>query len=187
MKKIFKLIAAMRSIVIIALVAVIGFSITACGGAGDGVDKGGGGGGGGAGGAGGGGAGGGTGSGGTFTLTDIPAKYNGKYANLNGGNSDVLVYGRRMRSANGAEDMGKSWTESKNCLISSGKVSIPMWRAYSDKYEGYTGNDKLTFYVFLEDAEDFLSNDLGSLLFSATFSNGSAAKSWNDTVLFTEK
>jgi hypothetical protein len=176
MKKIFKLIG------IIALAAVIGFSITACGGAGDGVVNGGGGAGGGGaggGGAGGGGAGGGGGggSGGTFTLTDIPSQYNGKYADILGGNGNVNpqvpVY-------------GYDWTAEPYTLarISNGRVNIPVWTISNNKFIKYSGNDTLTVCLITiysnldEDDDDNIEKQ--ARFSSVTFSNGSVTKSWND-------
>jgi len=74
MKNLFKVLEAMRSIAIIALIAVIGFSFAACG------DDGGGGGGGGS---------------GTFTLTSIPSPYNGCKVTFSGQkNFSNDLYGR---------------------------------------------------------------------------------------------
>jgi hypothetical protein len=133
---------------IIALVAVIGFSMAACG-----NDDGGGG-------------GGGTGGGGTFTLTDIPAKYNGKYAWLAGG---------ALRGADKVEPY--SVYVDKNTRISNGKASIPMWDISGERY---FGNDTITqVNIFLcEEVDSYSGTPIK--FYSVTFSNGNVTKSYND-------
>jgi len=131
---------------IIAIVAVIGFSFAACG------DSGGGG--------------GGTGGGGTFTLTDIPAKYNGKYAWLAGG------------TLRGADKVSPySAYVDKNTRISNGKVSIPMWDLLGERY---FGNDTITKVVILlcEEVDSYSGTPI--IFNSVTFSNGNVTKSYND-------
>ena len=145
MKNVFKMFG------IILLVAVIGFSMAACGD----DDSGGGS-------SAGGGGSSGAGSGGTFTLTGIPSKYNGLNANLEGQSDhyNVRVSGTVTR-------------------ISNGRVSIPMWEEDSSSYtKRYSGNDILGFTVsIISDAYD----DIAYASFDAvTFSKGSATKSWSD-------
>jgi hypothetical protein len=131
---------------IIALVAVIVFSMAACGG-----DDGGGG---------------GTGGGGTFTLTDIPAKYNGKYA---------WLVGDTLRGADKVSPY--SYRADKNTRISNGKVSIPMWDLSGKRY---FGNDTITELIVLicEEIDSYSGTPI--YFYSVTFSNGNVTKSYND-------
>jgi hypothetical protein len=162
MKKFFKLFG------IIALVAVIGFSMVALSLTGcdifDDEDEDGGG------------------AGGTFTLTDIPAKYDGMYAGFK-----KMDYG----VSNGWICGYQSWNEKTNtytlCRVSNGRVSIPVWNGYEK--QGYSGNKTSTnFRVDIYSSEtaemgtlSFDASRPGSVTFdSVTFSNGSVTKSWND-------
>jgi hypothetical protein len=142
----------------IALVAVIAFSFAACE-----DDSGGGGGGGG--------------GNGTFTITNIPAEYNGMYAYLVGGNGNVsLICGEGASWLSGG---GKS-------LISNGSVSIPLWETPGNSR--YSGNDADCFVdvMFQETNTRTESSYIGILSFSkannnsVTFRGGSATRSWSD-------
>jgi len=122
-------------------------------------------------------------SGGTFTLTDIPSKYNGKYAILDIGIKTVpTVFGC------------KDWNLTTNMItgvkIENGKVSIPMWLLSStgDSYSRYSGNDNFNkeIGVFIHNTE-ILKAGISSKDFEIiidispiTFSKGNATKSWND-------
>jgi len=151
---------------IIALVAVIGFSMAACS---DDEDDGSGGGGGGAGG----------GSGGTFTITNIPAEYNGMYVG-------ATLYAQGGKTIDGfqtSDGPGKGGNTGPS--ISNGKVSIPLWDInYSAlSYEKYTGSD--TFYdvtVRFYKAQNLRSDvQIGAVHFdSVKFSNGNATVSWSE-------
>ncbi|MDR2719023.1 MAG: hypothetical protein LBB89_13295 [Treponema sp.] len=141
---------------IIALVAVMGFSMTACGGDDDG---------------------GGGGSGGKFTLTGIPAKYNGKYALLDG-----VVY---------SDNLGlfgcQSYTAQTNTLspISNGKVSLPMWKVdESGNVEKYSGNDTADgVHIPIFDNKILSSTSPDAIVeivfANVTFKKGSATRSWD--------
>jgi len=146
---------------IIALVAIMGFSFAACDEEEDDNDGG---------------------AAGTFTLTDIPPQYNGMYAGFK--KIDYSV-------SNGALCGYQSWNEKTDiytlCRISNGSVNIPVWNGW--KKEGYSGNKTSTnFRVDIYNSETaemdplfFDATRLASITFdSVTFSNGSAAKSWND-------
>jgi len=156
MKKFFQLFG------LIALVAVIGFSMAAC----DDDDGGGGG---------GGGNNPGSGSGGTFTLTDIPSKYNGRYVSITGGDGITVIFGY---------EGGK-----KNNLprISGGRVNIPLW-TYNGSANNvrYSGNITGEFLGFITtdptNSNQPSPNDpIVTFVFnSLRLSNGSATKSWND-------
>jgi hypothetical protein len=123
---------------------------------------------------GGGGNSGGGGKGGTFTLTDIPSEYNGKYAFLvaNGGSFGLYGY-----------DPMDIFPETTSLpRISNGKVSIPLWKlnlSGDTKPARYSGNDVLTtFVVYIEDSE---GETIVFIIFdSVAFSNGNSTKLWND-------
>jgi len=159
MKNVFKFLG------IITFIAVIAFSMAACG---DDDSSAGGGGSSGAG------------SGGTFTLTGIPSEYNGMYAGTPGNFlSEGVLQGFQSISKAG------DYTYPR---ISNGSVSIPMW-IFSNSTDPssakrYTGNDTATGYAgFIVDFFSDSNGDktIGSSFFdSVTFSNGNAARSWND-------
>jgi hypothetical protein len=120
--------------------------------------------------------GGGAGSGGTFTLTGIPAKYNGCYVMITsadvGGSKPTLV---GMASL------------STYARISNSSVSFTMYEGDLNKMsvKGYTGNDTYsTFSITIWDGVP--SSQSSSLLGSfatmqpVTFRNGSASLSWDD-------
>jgi len=144
-------------LLIVALVAAIGFSITAC-------DDGSGGPGGG---------------GGTFTITGIPPKYNGKYVTFSGGDGvNFVLYNY---------EPGKRTTLAR---ISNGRVSMPLWKMNMDSsMTRYSGNDTCSLVGFIT-ADSTVSAgglagsqtvpDAAILVRSVTFSNGSATKSWNE-------
>jgi len=163
MKNLFKVLG------FIALVALIGFSFTACGGGGD------------DGGGGGGGGGGGKGGGGTFTVTDIPSKYNGKYAFFVGAiTTDYTLIGY--------QSLGKD--DYILTLISGGSVSIPAWFVNkADKTSvRYSGNDTFPITFSIHDSSSYVDSDdlVTSTFASVKFSNGSATKSKNDASLWYE-
>jgi hypothetical protein len=144
---------------IIALVAVIGFSFAACG---DDDDGGGG--------------------GGTFTITGIPAEYNGKYAFFNQGS----IIG--CQDINGASLLSVN-TSVKKSRISNGSVSIPVWTVtdlVNFKCERYFGNDTYTYFAIgIYHSEIYNSkidsDHIKSIFFdSVTFSNGNATKPWSN-------
>jgi len=180
MKKALKLLA------VIALAAVIGFSMAACGG--DDDDDGGGNNGGG----------GttpgtnpGTGSGGTLTVTDIQTKYNGKYAYFNGtislADHDIVGSLLGFQSVGGAVGTTAA-ANSTFSRIANGRVSIPAWLVTADKtLVRYSGNDTFEIIGFTISEVDTLgkNNDpsyylAGGSFMSVTFTNGSATISKND-------
>jgi len=119
--------------------------------------------------------------GGGFTLTDIPAQYNGKYAILTGMNltTPTLVYvGCQSVSGNDKNKLSR---------ISNGKVTLPMWTLdKSSKVKKYSGSDSLSMVsVSIFDSEtqakEKPEQPSGVAMFmSISFSNGSASKSWED-------
>ena len=134
----------------------------------------------------------GTGSGGTLTVTDIPAKYNGKYAMFTGTGKNLaeetfVIQGYQRDSAGNI-------TYSR---ISNGKVSMPTWLVNPDvqTWVKYSGNDTVslgtvTIYQFGSPTENnkSQSNVLVSSAFmsSIIFSNGSATISKNDATSWKE-
>ena len=167
MKNVFKLKAILRIAGLVALVAIIGFSMVACGddGGGPGGSVGGGG-----------GSGGGSG-GGTLIITGIPSKYNGMYLEafeLSCGSYDICTY-----------DPHESYYEAVLPLISNGRVSAPLWKKdrFGDKsITRYSGNDAVpsgwTMNI-LDDRESW--HEL--VRFTTEwfkFSNGNATFQWNE-------
>jgi hypothetical protein len=153
---------------LIAFVAIIGFSFAACG-------DGGGGGGGGGGGSGGGGGGG---TGGTFTLTDIPAEYNGMYIAFGGENGSITIQGFREKPYTGV-GLGLS-------PISNRKASFPLWvstQQYGGFTKRYSGNDTINCELAIWDRDPGNQIGVGCTFPSITFSNGNATRSWNDGVI----
>jgi len=146
----------MRSIAIIALVAVIGFSFAAC----SGDDSGGA-----------------AGGDGYFTLTDIPKEYDGKYAVLFAYNEDVDLIG--------AKEVNYTAKKITLCQISNGSVSLPMWIENGDGHsvEKYSGNDevKVAIEIFNSASYTKSSDPLCYLYFEyIAFAKGGAKKSWSE-------
>jgi len=156
MKNLFKVLG------IIALVAIIGFSLTACGD--DGSDGGnpttGGG-------------------SGTFTVTGIPSQHNGKYALFMGGDEDGDEYLMGFQSINMSSGVATL------VRIANGSVSLPMWTVAGEQLVRYSGTSDTAVpgmieiyasatYDFDDDAEP-----LDGRIFLITFSNGSASTTWN--------
>jgi hypothetical protein len=157
---------------IISMALVIGFSFAACD---DGTTGGGSGGGGGGG------------RGGTFTITDIPSKYNGLYMSING-NPDpitgtVSLYGP---GCNGLPDFkGTPLYDNPMPRISNGKLSTVLYTPDMKKYgeyKKYDGNDTFNIPIFIHDSAHKTGSSAGEFIkFNhVTFSNGSATVSWND-------
>jgi len=158
---------------IIALAAVIVFSMTAatCGSKSDGSSGGGG-------------------SGGigigqtTFTLTDIPSKYEGKYARIS------LVGGSVMLT--GAQNItSKEVTLPK---ISNGQVIIPLWVIKNiTSFVRYTDNGNFTLgtvniYNSGNDNVNAKQKELVDAVFmSVAFSKGNVTKSWKDALTVVEQ
>jgi len=150
---------------IIALVAAIGFLATACPPPGEG------------GGGGGGNGSGNSGSGGTLTVNGIPSEYNGKYATFNGGTlQTVLLLGANVNIS--AQSIA-------GVQINNGSVSLPMWS--SSNQQRYSGNDTIGGEIKITNSAEFTSSAIAYVewenpLYSITFSNGSATKTWSSGV-----
>jgi hypothetical protein len=128
----------------------------------------------------------GTGGNGTLTVTDIPAKYNGKYA-AGGGlaeGEDITIMG--YQSINNSNT-----TYSR---ISNGQVIIPVWLFNDGTYVRYSGN--AAFFITLSIYEVGTSTEYAKdpstyalvtgAIRSVKFTNGSATVSKNDAALWTE-
>jgi hypothetical protein len=129
-------------------------------------------------------------TGGTFTLTNIPTTYNGKYAyfqaNLSNGN---FIYG--FNSANSA-------TSTITLVqITNGQVTLPMWASISSRYSGndtVTSNESIGQIVMVGifNTPTITSSEIANSIQAAyafqsiTFSNGNATKSANDGNLITD-
>ena len=121
----------------------------------------------------------------TFTLTGIPAQYNGKYAyfQAQSGNYDTGVQIWGFQSFNQTSTSSVTITL---CSISNGSVSIPVWNVDAAGYPPYTGNDYFTVFVGIFESQtkvlpgDF--NDYTSFVnfLQVPFTNGSATKSWSE-------
>ena len=114
----------------------------------------------------------------TFTLTDIPSEYNGKYARI------TLVGGKLTLT--GAQNIDKKAVTLPK--IANGKVTIPLWIIRSvTSYEKYNGNDAFTLgtvniYNSGNDNVNAGQKEIVDIVFtmSITFSNGNAVKSWKE-------
>jgi hypothetical protein len=124
--------------------------------------------------------------GGTFKLTGIPEKSNGKYA---------VVYAAKLDASLvlvGAQAFSKSAKSVTLPRISNGSVTIPMWKVNKDgSLSRYSGNDTFDMVVAAvndsekldnSDPKDILAGMSGTVPFigSTKFSNGSAEKDWRD-------
>jgi len=123
---------------------------------------------------------GGGGEGGTFTLTDIPSQYNGKYAILM---VSALPLG-------GAQSVNIATDTITLVPISNGSVSLPMWKDINTNiWSRYSGNDTAAIVSVvisslatssLEFGDSFYSAMAADIRFtSVTFTNGGATRSWS--------
>jgi len=121
-------------------------------------------------------------NGGEFILTDLPAKYNGKYALLTGGSS----YEAQIVIQTTDELMSK-----KSFPIIDGKVILPLWVQIRDgreiKLVRYSGNDTFGLFINIIEKEDVNSKVLETVSFGShndknriKFSNGSATGSYKN-------
>ncbi len=127
-----------------------------------------------------------SGSGGTFTVTGIPAEYNGKYAYFEGEVNDndlPLVGFQSFNETTGVATLVQ---------IANGSVSLPMWIWYDGDNEyvvKYSGNDTVEgdFKIFNSATITEATVDgfiTGVDWSSITFSNGSATKTWSSGTPF---
>ena len=119
----------------------------------------------------------------TFTLTDIPSKYEGKYARIS-------LIGEVMLT--GAQNItSKSVTLPK---ISGGKVVIPLWKINNvTSFSRYNDNGNFTLgtvnlYNSGNDNINASQKELVDAVFmSVTFSKGNVTKSWKDALTVIEQ
>jgi len=153
---------------IIALVAFIGFSMTACEVDPDDTND--------------------TSGGGTFVLTDIPEAFNGKYAFFEAQNSDIYI--------RGCESYDNNTLKTGFVKITNGKASFSMFWSIPFTYgmEKYYGNDifiigtdPIRVAVFnnvtdpaSSDVFQFDENFVDTSKNELIFKSGSATKSAND-------
>jgi membrane protein implicated in regulation of membrane protease activity len=120
--------------------------------------------------------------GGTFTLTGIPAQYNGKYALINAGGETVAT------NIMGFNTINMSTVTITLPVISNGSVSMPMWIPTNsgESFTRYSGNHTLWVDVVITNRQSFHDDSelnefyVTEIRFdSVTFSNGSATRSWS--------
>jgi hypothetical protein len=124
--------------------------------------------------------------GGSFKLTGIPAASNGKYA---------IVYAAKMDASLvlvGVQSVDKASKSVTLSRISSGSVSVPMWKVNkAGDMTRYSGNDTLEMVVVgimnsekmnSTDPKVILSRMAGAVPFmgSTNFIMGGATKAWSD-------
>jgi hypothetical protein len=123
-------------------------------------------------------------TGGGFTLTDIPAEYNGKYAFLYAENQSVYIMG--------CQSVNMSTETAALVQISNGKVSIPMWilNESNGSVSKYSGNDTFTqnefgVVIFDKATYTFEEEEIAEIHFtgSIVFKNGGAEKSVNNGIV----
>jgi hypothetical protein len=100
---------------------------------------------------------------GTFTLTGIPAQYNGWEAAIDY-NGEISNFGLF------------------SLIISGGKVVIPLFDSRSGSRVGYSGNDTIVDFEVLLGPPAALSWEK-VLRLTVQFSNGSVVKAWSDGVV----
>jgi hypothetical protein len=130
-----------------------------------------------------------SGEGGTFTLTDIPSTYNGKY---------IEFYAvTRNAELMGCIDFNQI-TSSGNPIttlvqIRNGRADFPMWQVTESTPTPvrYYGNDTVTSGEALiydsNDPDNVYEDAIVGIRFRSgiTFTNGSATKSWSEGTVFT--
>jgi hypothetical protein len=119
-------------------------------------------------------------SGGTFTLTNIPAQYNGKYAVCEADDGEVEIWGfQTLNLSNFQVTLPR---------ISNGTVTIPLWLMLDKLYSKYTGNHTIDLHLEIVDKSpcDIEAMDVIICIDfdPVVFSNGNAIKSWNEGIEF---
>jgi len=118
----------------------------------------------------------------TFTLSGIPAEYNGKYAGLTGtpvpNTNSIMLYGfQNFNASTGIATLS---------LISNGSVKIPMWYVTESNQNPvkYTGSNNCSFTVLVVNSQTInFPSDVQSIATaffdSVPFTNGGATRAWN--------
>jgi len=119
----------------------------------------------------------------TFTLTDIPSKYEGKYARISLVGDVVLTGAQNITS--------KAVTLPK---ISGGTVVIPLWKINSvTSFSKYNDNGNFTLgtvnlYNSGNDNINAKQKELVDAVFmSVTFTKGNATRAWKDALTVIEQ
>jgi len=126
--------------------------------------------------------------GGTFTLTGIPAEYNGKYAVLIGYEKTEEEDEEDGLEILGFETVNLSTEICTYPVISNGSVSIPLWIPTGSNVTRYSGNHTFEEVgVGITSDQSFLFD--GDIIdeksetwigfYNVTFSNGSATRAWS--------
>jgi hypothetical protein len=132
--------------------------------------------------------------GGEFTLTNIPAKYDGKYAIAmiadkvdedDDPDGDIVMW---------AAIMEENSERARPVRIKDGKAILPLWinwvKKSNGKWERYSGNHSLLVYLKIWDEEGITLDRVNFTIHRSglgmridnrvNFSNGNATKSYND-------
>jgi hypothetical protein len=117
--------------------------------------------------------------GGPFTLNNIPAEHNGKYAWFQVGIWDDDDNGFNIE---GLQSINLSTYTFTCSPIANGSVSIPLWKTGNGAAVKYSGNDTVELTVRISSSQaPSLDTIIGTISFqSVTFSNGKATKAWSD-------
>jgi hypothetical protein len=120
--------------------------------------------------------------GGIFTLTDIPAEYNGSYAVLYAAYDDEAMI-------IGAKEIDEAIGEIRLVAITNGSVDFPLWLVTEDgdraNVDHYAGNETLDVGILIFDDETAILMDNPDPLCWAefddvNFTENRATLSWND-------
>jgi len=117
-------------------------------------------------------------SGGTLTITDIPARFNGKYVAFEGYGRNIYLIGAQTFNAEDFTGMA--------ARISNGRVSIPVWT--EEEGDRFNGNQTVALDVYILDSASLEEGEeiAGAEFVSVVFSNGSATVSFHDNDDFWE-
>ena len=117
-----------------------------------------------------------SGGGGYFTLTNIPAEYNGKYVYLDDGEDESGYLGILGFNYDAKTD---TYT---NVPISNGSAKIPIWTdgTGDSDYVRYSGSHTFAFQIIIFDSEEDGNQLICGDFYSVKFTNGNATKSWSD-------
>jgi hypothetical protein len=119
---------------------------------------------------------------GTFTLTDIPSRFNGKYALLDAFNRNIDLIG--------AQSYNMSTETGTLARISNGRVTIPMWVIMdNDGLERYNGSHTVDVKIAVHESLSYDGNgdEIALIEFErVSFSNGNATRSFHDLIEFWE-
>jgi len=118
-------------------------------------------------------------TGGTFTVTDIPSEYNGKYALFSGDNEALDL------RLNGYQSFNKTTVVITLVQIANGSVSLPMWiyDVAGEELVRYSGNNTVEGFLEIIDSATVGDHSVAIIDIrywdSITFSNGSAQRTWD--------